>query len=530
VWWKALSIGLLAIVVAGVAGAQGLDEETDPIFGADARTKLDRAKADLELKRAVAAPVVTQAGVIDPKAYILGPGDGLEIDLWGRIVRAIPLEVSPEGKVFVPGKGPLDVGGQTLEWARDRIQRQISELYVGVRSDVRLTRLRTFKIYLTGLVKIPGAIEVNSATRASEAIAAIGLMPDASRRNIQVRHLDGRVHRLDLDAFELAGRQDRNPRLIDGDVISVPRARNYVNIDGAVARPANYELADGDSLSTLMELAGGLLPAAAPERALMVRFSSATDHDSIWVDLASGAQDMPLQDGDRMFVLFRPEYHRLPSVGVFGEVERPGTYPITPGRDRLTDLVRWANGFRPDANRAALFLLRETASTSERDAEFERLVRLSRNEMTESEYARLETMLAERRNGFRVDWNRLQQGSTDIDPLLQDGDVLRVDKLVPSVRVEGQVKRPGFVDYAPGRTVSEYVQMAGGFTERSARSSVRVSRGFTGQIVPARSLRVVQPGDFIWVPDRRDVDAWAVFRDIVTVAGQMAVIIFTLGR
>ena len=109
-------------------------------------------------------------------------------------------------------------------------------------------------------------------------------------------------------------------------------------------------------------------------------------------------------------------------------------------------------------------------------------------------------------------------------------DVIRVDRFVPTVRIEGQVKRPGFVDYAPGRSLGEYVQLAGGFTERSSRNTIRVSRSLTGQIIPARSLKSVQPGDFIWVPERRDVDAWVAFRDIVTVAGQFAVVIFTLSR
>ena len=149
--------------------------------------------------------------------------------------------------------------------------------------------------------------------------------------------------------------------------------------------------------------------------------------------------------------------------------------------------------------------------------------------MTESEYAKLETNLAERKNSFRVDWTRLQAGSAT-DPLLQDADVVRIDRFVPTVRIEGQVTRPGFVDYAPGRSLGDYIQMAGGFTDRSARTSIRVSRSLTGQIIPARSLKSVQPGDFIWVPERRDVDAWIAFRDIVTVAGQVAVVIFTLSR
>src|SRR5439155_17116068 len=187
-------------------------------------------------------------------------------------------------------------------------------------------------------------------------------------------------------------------------------------------------------------------------------------------------------------------------------------------------------GFRPRANRAALHLLRETGDLNERDPEFDRLVRLSRTEMTESEYARFQTMLSERKNSFRVDWARIQHEGADVDPLLRSGDVLRVDELVSSVRVEGEVRRPGFVDFVAGRTLEEYVALAGGFTDRAAKGKIRISRSETGQVIPAKSLKAIQPGDFVWVPEKKDVDTWAVFRDVVTVGGQLAVIIFTLSR
>ncbi len=471
---------------------------------------------------------VVQAGPVDPATYVLGPGDVLELDLWGRVARTVPLDVSPEGGVFVPGRGSLDVGGKTLERARERILKMVAEQYVGVRADVRLVQLRKFKVYLTGDVKNSGAVEATSATRAHEAISQVGLLDGASRRNISVQHADGSTVRIDLDQFERIGRQNTNPLLVDGDVLLVPHATKFMDISGAVARSMRFELAPGDSLSTLIALAGGLLPSASPDHALLVRFTSPTDRESLLVNLQDpAATAAPMLDGDRLFVKFQPEYHRLMTISVVGEIERPGNYPIVPGRDRLTDLIRAAGGFRPQANREAVHLVRESAA--EKDPDFDRLVRLGRNDMTESEYIKLETMLAERKNSFRVDWTRLRAGGPT-DPLLQDEDVIRVDRFVPSVRIEGQVKRPGFVDYAPGRGLGDYIQMAGGFTERSARHSIRVSRSLTGQIIPARSLRSVQPGDFIWVPERRDIDAWIAFRDIVAVSGQLAVVIFTLSR
>ena len=83
-------------------------------------------------------PVIIQSGAIDATTYILGPGDGLELNLYGRLGKTIALDVSPEGRVFVPGRGSIEVTGKTLAWARERILKSVAEQYVGVKGDLRL--------------------------------------------------------------------------------------------------------------------------------------------------------------------------------------------------------------------------------------------------------------------------------------------------------------------------------------------------------------------------------------------------------
>lgn len=494
------------------------------------KASAEEKAAEDQLKRA--QQLVAQSGPIDPARYVLGPGDVLELDLWGAFSRSTFLTVSPEGTVFLFSSGPVDVAGHTLSWARERILRMVGESFRGVRADLRLIQLRSFKVYLAGAVKTPGPISVTSVTRASEAVGD-GLAAGASRRNIEIRHRDGSRARLDLELFEATGSQRWDPVLVDGDVIVVPLAREWIGALGGVARSGRFEYAPGDSVGTLLRLSGGLVPSSAAERALMVRFTSPSDRESVWVNLeevGSGRGDFALRDGDQLFVSMRAGFHQLPAVTIYGEVERPGTFPIVLGRDRFSDMIRWAGGFRTFANRSSIFLIRDTGTQREIDPEFDRLVRLSRAEMTESEYTKFQTRLAERKNSFRLDWSRVQSGGSDADPLLQPGDLVRVEQLVSTVRIEGQVRRPGFVDYVQGRPLSEYVKLSGGFTDRAARRDVSVSRLVTGQVIPARSLQAVLPGDFVWVPERRDVDAWAVFRDVVTVAGQLALLIFTLSR
>ena len=127
--------------------------------------------------------------------------------------------------------------------------------------------------------------------------------------------------------------------------------------------------------------------------------------------------------------------------------------------------------------------------------------------MTSSEYETLRAHLATRREDFRIDWNRLQK-DRGLDIALHDGDILRVDPLFPTVRVEGEVRRPGLVRYEPGRPASEYIRLAGGYSSRAARGQVRVTSTVTGQMMQARDAGPPAAGDLVWVPERGEIGLW----------------------
>jgi len=501
---------------------------TGTTTGSEAAGEAQSLGSEFPLRKS--AMVIGQAGPVDPNSYILGPGDVLQLELWGKLTRTVLFEVSPEGKVFLTGAGPLEVAGRTLSWAQERSGKVVAETFRGVHSDLRLVRLRTFRVYVAGLVNRQGAVDVTPITRASEAVTSVGLATGAARRSIEVRRRDGARLRVDLDLFDLLGRQDMDPLLIDGDVLMVPRAVEFAIMDGAFKNPRKFDLVRGDSLSTLFRLAGGSLPSTSRERAMFVRFRGATERESTWLDVAgieSGAINPVLRDGDALYAFFVSGYHDISTVGVYGEVVHPGTYPIELGKDRLSDLLRWTGGFRPMANRSSIYLVRTSEGVGP-DVEFDRLLRLSRSEMTESEHTAFRTRLAERKNVFRLDYEQLVKPHSDVDPLLRSGDNVRVEPLLLSVRVDGEVKRPGLVEYEPKRKWMQYIELVGGFTDRAAIGAARVSRSGTGQVIKAATAREIQPGDFIWVPERHDLDAWALFKDIVTIAAQLSVIVLAV--
>ncbi len=473
---------------------------------------------------------VSLSGPVNPDVYLLGPGDVLLLNIWGRVSRSVPIEVGPEGSVLIPGSAPMCVSGRTLSEARADILQRMSLQYRGVSMDLRLARPRTFRIYLTGQVQRPGSVEANGMLRVGDVLTGALLLNGASHRRIEVLRADGTRVFCDLELFLQTGDAGMNPWLRDGDVIQVPSATEFVYAQGAVARPGRYELGVRDSLRTLLRLSGDPLPSAVANRVLIVRFKDAFTPESLWVsleDVYSRRQNPPLEDGERMYVYFIPQYHQQLEAVILGEVQRPGTYPIVEGRTRLSDLVSAANGFQVSADLSAIRIHRRSALVAEKDQELDRLLRLSRNDLTATEYEMMRTKLASQREDYRVDWARLE-GSRDLDLLLRDGDSVRVERLVSSIRVDGEVCRPGILNFMRGKSVEDYVLQAGGYSDRAWRGKVRVTRAVTGQTLLARNVRTLDPGDFVWVPEKSDVTVWQQSREFLTTLAQVATVVIAI--
>jgi len=470
------------------------------------------------------------AGPIDPTTYRIGPGDVLQLVLSGEVSRSIPLEVDPEGMVLVPGTGNLRVEGRTLAEVRADLLRRMRDQFHHVSIDVRLSALRAFRVQVTGEVREPGLAVVNGGMRVGDLLRPAALLESASQRRIEVRRRDGRIETADLALLLRAGDGARNPILQDGDVVHVPVATTFVHAEGAVARSGAFELASGDSLATLLRLAGGVRPSAVLERALLITFVGPSEAESTWVDLRdvlAGRSTPVLRDGSRLYVYAHPRYTQQHQVAVLGEVERPGIYPILEGVTRLSDLVRGCGGFLAGSEQSAIRVHRRSASADVKDPELERLLRLSQEQLTVTEYAVLRTKLAGLREDYRLDWGQVTEDG-GLDLLLRDGDIVQVERKVQSIRVDGEVRRPGIVNYVPGQSAEDYVRAAGGFTSRAWRGKVRVTRAVTGQTLLAHNVRRLDPGDFIWVPERSDVTAWDHFSRLLTTLAQIATVVIAV--
>ena len=173
-------------------------------------------------------------------------------------------------------------------------------------------------------------------------------------------------------------------------------------------------------------------------------------------------------------------------------------------------------------------IFRPTAVVGQRDIEFERLSRLSRSEMTDAEYQTFKTKLASQQAAYIVDEAELARGRGDFDVLLKDGDLVVVDRALPVVRVAGEVQRPSLLEFQAGRAGRDYINLAGGYTQRADGGKVRLTRAGSNQTIYLREAKVIQAGDFIWVPEKKDINFWGVLKDVLLVSGSVATIVILL--
>ena len=106
--------------------------------------------------------------------YVVGPGDGLSIDLWGGVSKRLRRVVDREGKISLPEVGDVQVAGRTLGDVQRTVQNILRTQFRDVQANVSLARLRTVHIYVVGDVQYPGAYDVSSMSTPLNALYEAG--------------------------------------------------------------------------------------------------------------------------------------------------------------------------------------------------------------------------------------------------------------------------------------------------------------------------------------------------------------------
>jgi polysaccharide export outer membrane protein len=390
--------------------------------------------------------------------YVVGPGDGLSVDLWGGVAsQRLYRTVDREGRVSLPEVGPILVSGKSLAAVQQNLQQILRTQFRDVSADVSLARLRTIRVYEVGDVTNPGAYDISSLSTPLNALFSAGGPTERGSMRI-LKHYRGTqlVETVDVYDLLLHGVKTDLQRLENGDTVQVPPIGPQVTVEGMVRRPAIYELREEKTLASVLELAGGLLPAAALRHIEVQRLVAHEKQTMLSVDIpeAENASEVTkkleafeIQDGDRIRIFPIVPYNQ-DTIYVEGHVVRPGRYSFRADM-RVTDVV---SSYKD--------LLPEPAT------QYAEIIRLNAPDFHPSvESFDLAAALA----------NPAQA------PLLQAMDTVRLFSRFdfenpPTVSVLGDVRLPGTYQSSGQIRLADAVHLAGGLTPDAQTVDAQIFR------------------------------------------------------
>lgn len=280
-----------------------------------------------------------------PEQYIIGPGDLLTLQIFGKENKEHELEVNREGQVVIAELGAFSVTGMTFLESKKFLTNEIKNKILGVDVIVTLSDLRSIRVFVLGAAFKPGPYVLNSLSSITHALFAAGGINDmGSLRNVQLKRGGKLVTTLDLYDLLINGDSSNDLMLKSGDVIFVAPVGERVTIEGEVTRPAIYELTSEESFNSILEMAGGLLPSAYPSATVIERYNENNLRTVVNVDFTQKkVLAEKVKSGDYIKVLKTSEMYEE-SVTVIGAVSRPGKYQWTEGQ-RITDIVPNINAY-----------------------------------------------------------------------------------------------------------------------------------------------------------------------------------------
>lgn len=467
--------------------------------------------------------------------YVLGPGDQIEVRLWGGFDYQALLEVDGEGQVFIPRLGPLRLAGvrngelnRTLESRMRAVFREDVGVYAS------LVTAQSVKVFVGGNVVRPG---LYGAT-ASDSILhyldrAGGVAPAAgSYRAIQVLRGGKVVKSIDLYDFLQAGTLPL-VQFRDGDIIFVAPRGPVVRIEGLVAWPREFELAADTSLAEVLNLAQ---PGDEATHFRLTRALVSESRSEVHPMTALEGAVTTVQGGDVVEVYADRTAANI-VVRVQGEHQGRQQLVLPYGATLDEVLQQLEPTSRSDVGNLRLF--RQSLIERQRQVITQLLNKLEESVLTarsktqqeaalRTQEAQLILQFVERARAIEPRGQVILQDNDRRTALvLEDGDVLDIPRKTQLVGVHGEVYLPAAFSWDPQASVADYIAMAGGFTQSGSRDQVLLMRpsgavqfarvgGWFGGLKP-------QAGDELLIMPRVDQKSFQFGKDVVEVIYQIAI-------
>jgi polysaccharide export outer membrane protein len=419
-----------------------------------------------------------------PADYIVGPGDVLQVQLFGTLNSNLRLTVARNGEISFPQIGPIAVAGERYSTMQKEIEERVSRQMSGTRASVSMGEVRTISVFVAGSATYPGSYTVSSlATVTTALFAAGGVQSSGSLRSILVKRQGETVRSFDLYDLLMRGDTSNDVRLQDGDVVFIPPVGATVSVDGEILRPAIYELRGTQSVEDLIRMGGGLTPDADEGAAALIRVTAQQLREVIAVDPATtSAATLSLRNGDLLEISrLRPQIDS--GVVVKGRVYRQKYIAWHEGL-RLSEVLPSIDELTPDADPHYILVRRELLPNRKIAAVSADLAAALQAPGSATD---ITLMPRDRITVF----DRQSARSWVMQPLIQE---LRLQASLSDptavVYVEGQVQVPGEYPLEPGMRISDLLRAGGGLNPSAYAAQAELAR-YTVENGDQRTTRVV---------------------------------------
>ncbi|MCD0471047.1 SLBB domain-containing protein [Flavobacterium sp. JAS] len=391
-----------------------------------------------------------------PVNYVLGPGDKLEVSVYGVQQFDDTVPVNFEGKITIQNVGQITVAGMSIEAASQKIRAAIARVYSTVRSgqsqvSVSLSDIRTIKITIVG-GKQPGNYSISSLASVYNALhLAGGPGKNGSYRNIELIRNNRVYKNVDIYKFLVKGDQSDNVNLKDNDVIRIPAYTQRVVVEGEVKRPGIFEMKKGEKFADLLNFASGFNEFAYTAS---VNVLQKTGKEFKVHDINESEYNIYLPQSGDVFKVTKILNRFENRIKIEGAVFRPDYYSYNEGM-RISDLITRSEGLKEDAY-----------------SKRARIIRLKTDLTTEI---------------VNVDLSAALSGDLNADIELKREDIVTVYSILDfreeyKVTIDGEVKNPGDYEYFENLTLNDLVVQVGGLTG-SASKRVEIARMVKSDVI-----------------------------------------------
>ncbi len=350
------------------------------------------------------------------------------------------------------------------------------------------------RIVISGSVQRPGQYELQPGVTLKTLIEkAGGTTRDAYIKRIAIfRYLNNKMPAMVSADLDFLINFNKDMELLKDDSVAVHSIfefddSSYVSIEGNIRKPGIVPWRKDMTLRDVLLATGGIsefgdsstIEISRRIRNANVGIANHNESRIFNINLAGNnenLEDVMLQPFDIIIIKTLPGYSTQRTVLVLGDVKSPGRYGLQKSGDKIADILSRTGGFKASADSSSITIRRNiktNLTTAEREKLFQRILNINPDSL--SLHPRLRDELYKQYDLISVDLTTAltKQGSSE-NLLLEDGDVLTIDRSSNLVKISGEVYNPTIIPYKKNKNLKYYIDQAGSFTPYARKTGALV--------------------------------------------------------